>query len=282
MSHDSAILRIGQIDYANCYPIFRSLINSNPENNYTFVKGVPSELNSLLSSGQLDICPSSSIEYARHPDKYLILRDLSISSIGRVKSVFMFSRFPIENLNGKTVGLTGESATSVNLLKITLGEFYKFHNSYVKIENASIDALDDFAAILLIGDTALKAGLNVIEDVYVYDLGEIWLKNTGLPFVFALWIIREEAVQRAKMEVISLYSRLCHAKQQAYGSFENYAEDFGMDWIGKNELINYWKTISYDLTTSHIEGLQLFYHLSTNLGLVEKEPLIRIFPENSK
>jgi chorismate dehydratase len=280
MSPDTEILRIGQIDYANCFPIFNCLKNTNPECSYAFIKGVPSELNSMLSSGRLDLCPSSSIEYARHPNNYLILKDLSISSIGRVKSVFLFSRFPIENLDGKTLGVTGESATSVNLLKIALGKFCKFHNTYVKIENASIDALDDFPAVLLIGDTALRAGLQDMKDVHAYDLGDIWFKNTGLPFVFALWIIREETVLKAKREAISLYSRLCHAKMHAYKTFESCADDFGMEWIGKSELINYWQTISYDLTPRHIEGLRLFYHLSADLGLIDREPPIRIFPDN--
>ncbi len=282
MKTESSFLRIGQIDYANCFPIFCCLKNTNPEGSYTFIKGVPSELNSKLYSGQLDLCPSSSIEYARHPDKYLILKDLSISSVGKVKSVFLFSRLPIEYLDGKTVGLTGESATSVNLLKIILGRFYKFQNSYVKIENASIDALDDFSAVLLIGDKALKTGLQEIKDVYVYDLGEIWFRNTGLPFVFALWIIREESVLKAEREAVSLYSRLCVAKEHAYNSLESCAEYFGNEWIGKNELINYWETISYDLTSNHMEGLRLFYRLSAELGLIESEPRIRIFPENGE
>ncbi len=280
MSPETAMLRIGQIDYANCFPIFNSLKNSHPPGSYSFIKGVPSELNAMLSSGQLDVCPSSSIEYARHPEKYLILKNLSISSIGPVKSVFLFSRFPIENLDGKTIGLTGESATSVNLLKIALGVFYKFSNSYVKLENASIGALDDFPAILLIGDTALKTGLHDVKDVYAYDLGEIWYQMTGLPFVFALWIIREETVRNAKREVAALYGRLCRAKNHACKSFESCAGDFGQEWIKKNELVNYWTAMSYDLTPGHIEGLQLFYRFSAGLRLIEKEPRIRLYPGN--
>ena len=27
---------------------------------------------------------------------------------------------------------------------------------------------------------------------YVYDLGEVWKKHTGLPFVFAAWVSRKE------------------------------------------------------------------------------------------
>ncbi len=233
----------------------------------------------MLSSGCLDICPSSSIEFAKHPDKYLILKNLSISSIGQVKSVFMFSRLPIEKLNGLTIGLTKESDTSINLLKIILQKFYSFHNSYSKIKDSSIDTLDDFNAILLIGDSAIKAGIRKTKDVFVYDLGDLWYKHTGLPFVFALWILREDAVQREIKYTFNLYTELCNAKQCAYKSYDKLAETFGNEWIGREELINYWRTISYDLTPDHLEGLRKFYRYSSELGLIEGEPQLRIFPQ---
>jgi chorismate dehydratase len=107
----------------------------------------------MLLSGQLDVCPSSSIEFAKHPESYLILKDLSISSIGRVKSVYLLSRLPIENLDQQTLGLTGESDTSVNLLKIILHKFYGHRNSFETLRISTPEALSDFPAILLIGDS---------------------------------------------------------------------------------------------------------------------------------
>ncbi len=243
-----------------------------------FLRGVPAELNAMLSSGKLDVCPSSSIEFAKHPHKYLLLKNLSISSIGRVKSVFLFSRLPIERLDGLTVGVTKESETSVNLLKIILQKFYNFHNSYSKLSNPTIEALDDFDAILLIGDSALKAGLREIKGVYVYDLGGLWYGYTGLPFVFALWILREDAAQRNRDDILNLYARLCNAKQLAYNTFEKLADSYEREWIGREELIRYWETISYDLTPRHLEGLRKFYCYAAEIGLIEREPQIRLFP----
>lgn len=232
-----------------------------------------------MSSGHLDICPSSSIEFAKHPQRYLILKNLSISSIGHVKSVFLFSRLPIEKLDGQTVGLTKESDTSINLLKIILQKFYNYHNSYTNISNSNINSLDDLKAILLIGDSALKAGLHKSKDIYAYDLGDLWYRHTGLPFVFALWILREDAAHNEKKSVSNLYAELCNAKQLAYRSYEKLAGIYGKKWIGKEELINYWQTISYDLTPHHLEGLRKFYLYSTELGLIENNPLIRLFPD---
>lgn len=190
----------------------------------------------------------------------------------------MFSRLPIDKLDGQTVGLTNESDTSVNLLKIILRKFYKHHNSFTRITNSTINALEDFSAILLIGDSALKAGLCEVNDIYVYDLGDLWFGHTGLPFVFALWIIREEAVMKEENKVIALHTELCDAKNCAYSSFESLAGNYINEWIGKKELIDYWKNISYDLTPLHLDGLQLFYRYSAELGLIDGEPQIRLFP----
>src|SRR5205823_5914425 len=47
-------------------------------------------------------------------------------------------------------------------------------------------------ALLLIGDSALKARHGVPGKTYIYDLGEVWQQWTGLPTVFALWIARKD------------------------------------------------------------------------------------------
>jgi chorismate dehydratase len=227
----------------------------------------------MLFSGHLDICPSSSIEFAKHPESYLILKDLSISAIGPVKSVYLFSNLPIESLDRQTVGLTGESDTSVNLLKIILRKFYGHRNTYKKLLVSTTDALNDLPAILLIGDSALRAGLQKNSSWYAYDLGELWYNNTGLPFVFALWIVREEAVSRKKDWVAALYARLCVAKNSAFGMFESIADSFTKEWIG------YWRTISYDLTSRHLDGLQVFYQFSAELGLIGAVPRLHLFPD---
>ena len=46
-------------------------------------------------------------------------------------------------------------------------------------------------AILLIGDRAMHEPED--DFVEVMDLGQVWYDWTGLPFVFAMWIAREDA-----------------------------------------------------------------------------------------
>ena len=47
-------------------------------------------------------------------------------------------------------------------------------------------------AILVIGDRAMD--LDTHEFCESWDLGEQWLKETGLPFVFAMWVARDGAM----------------------------------------------------------------------------------------
>ena len=111
-------LKIGRFSYSNLFPIFYMLEKECDCSEYEFIEGVPSELNKKIRENEIDVSPSSSIEYLRNPDKYDLLDDHSISSKGPVGSIFLFSRRPIETLNGLTVLTSSQSETSVALQEI--------------------------------------------------------------------------------------------------------------------------------------------------------------------
>lgn len=273
------MLRIGEINYLNCTPLFTSLRTNFQDTFYTFVSGHPAELNAKLRGGEVDICPSSSIEYARNPDLYRILPELSISSKGPVRSVRLFSRLPIESLDGVSIGLTGESETSVILLKILLSLKFSFANSYYSVEQSAQNFPAGHDALLLIGDRALIEASQK-RTGYVYDLGELWYEFTGLPFVFALWLLREDVLSRSAEAVSLFHKRLVSSKEKAVMSFAEIAATLEQNiWTNSSFLIKYWSIISYDLTQEHIEGLKLFYRFAAECGFIESEPHLRMFEE---
>ncbi|NVN98409.1 MAG: menaquinone biosynthesis protein [Geobacteraceae bacterium] len=275
------MFRVGEISYLNCTPLFTVLRSSYANDGYSFVSGHPSELNAKLRSGEIDLCPSSSIEYAQNPDKYLILPDLSISSKGAVKSVLLFSALPIEALDGVSIGLTGESETSVILLKILLTMKYSFANSYYKAAESDQSIYSGHDALLLIGDRAL-AEASKFYDAHVYDLGELWQEFTGLPFVFALWLLREDSFHRSPQTVRLLHERFVCSKERAIASFNEISQTTKQNiWDNPSFLINYWNIISYDLTKEHIEGVKLFYRYAAKCGFIESEPQLRMLEWNS-
>jgi chorismate dehydratase len=271
-------LRIGWIDYANCTPIFSTLRMLFNCEELEFVHGVPACLNGKLAAGEIDVCPASSFEYARSYSQYLIFPGLSISSIGPVKSVYLFSKIPLENLCGKTIALTPESETSIALLKILLEKYYGFSNRFFYYSDEShASALETSAAILLIGNTAMQ-WFQRRTDLYSYDLGELWFKETGLPFVFALWIIREQTALAKNLEASSLSSRLRVAKEVSLTRLEQLVDECGeRSWIDRGSLVSYWRTISYDLGQDHLRGVSAFYRDAKEIGLLDNEPQLRFF-----
>lgn len=272
-------LRIGHIKYANCTPIFTALATHFDCTGYQFVDGVPAELNAMLRSGVIDLSPSSSIEYAMAHDQYCLLPDLSISAVGAVKSVFLFSRVPVEELGGAAIGLSAESDTSVNLLKVLLARKYGHSNSFERTRLPFREALSHYPGLLLIGDSALKAAADS-HGYYCYDLGEQWHSFTGLPFVFALWIVRMDAAREKREELTRLRRDLVAAKQLAYGSYAEIAAGcVEREWLGVEELVDYWRTISYELTPAHLEGARSFFRHAFEMGLIPSLPELRFFGE---
>lgn len=250
-------LRVGKIPYANLFPIFYTLETAFDCSSYEFIEGVPSQLNRMLREGAVDISPSSSIEYLRNPSLYRIVEGHSISSRGPVGSIFLFAKRPLHELGGAAVAVTSQSETSIVLLRIILEKFYGVRSSLFvtdRPEEADADAY------LLIGDEALRQHAEKKDSgqVHIYDLGEVWHRRTGLPFVFALWIMRPAVGERA--QVLAAFLRdLDAAKRRALRTLAAIARHAPMRaFMSEAEILDYWSKLDYELTPEHKEGLALF------------------------
>ena len=273
-------LLIGKIPYANLFPAYYYLEKKCNCKDYTLIKGVPSGLNKMLRNGKIDVSPSSSIEYLRHRNKYSIIPFFSISSAGPVCSIFLFSKLPLEKLHRKTIAVSSHSDTSVVLLKIILKNFFSLNCKFISVKSGSLKKiLNAYPACLLIGDEAMREAKNTVTRcnvqvtgtttntkprnqnslLYTYDLGDLWFKHTGLPFVFALWIVRKKSLVQKEGLVKRLSLDLIRAKEYASKNLSLIARQSPQrKWLSTRELVNYWKGISYDFTDKHMEGLRLF------------------------
>jgi chorismate dehydratase len=261
-------VRIGRIPYANLFPIFYMLDRSADRSAYEFVEGAPSVVNELLREGEIDISPSSSIEYLRNRGRYVVLENHSISSAGPIGSIFLFSRRPIETLNGLTVLASSQSETSVALLGIVLKQFYELDCTLKLSSEPLARGLETHTAYLLIGDDALREALRWPK-LHIYDLGNIWYKNTGLPFVFALWIARNDWITQDPALLERFRKELDTAKASALKNLRNIARESPLlNVLSEEEIVSYWKGISYDLSGTHREGLALFRKYAEVLKLL--------------
>lgn len=265
-------LTIGRITYANCIPFFHYLRDTGFSGE--IVDGVPADLNRRLAAGEIDVCPSSSFEYALHHKDYLLLPGHSISSVGPVYSVLLFAPDDLSALSGQSIALTGESATSVNLLKVVLQEFCGVSDIDCAVPDVEVEALlASGQSALLIGDRALRAGQNVPEGMRIYDLGAIWYHYTGLPFVYALWLVRRDAVARQASAVADFARQLAQARSRAFEALSHIAKQCeGNVPLTGEALVQYWERLSFDLTDGHLEGLRLFFTLCQKYALLPEVP----------
>jgi chorismate dehydratase len=129
-----------------------------------------------------------------------------IATRDQVKSVMLFSNEGWRDLNGKTIGITDDTATSVKLLRVLLEKKYGVKATFERL-HSGVNDCSKYDAVLLIGDEALhryKTGLNGFE--LVYDLAKEWYDWQKLPFVFAVWAMKKSLPDATKYELKSIVS----------------------------------------------------------------------------
>lgn len=263
---------VGHIPFLNCVPCFQFLKQSGFVGG--LVSGVPSALNSMLQQGELDISPSSSFEYAQHWQDYLLLPGHSISSAGKIKSVLLFSPVELSALEGRKIAITGESATSINLLRVILREFVGLEEFADSVPNEPVENLiARQEPALLIGDRALRAAAAQPAGMKIFDLGELWYQQTGLPFVYALWMIRRESLGAYAAELENLSDQLWQSYEIVMQNPKVVAALYTADTgLNVGQIVDYWNGIDYRLEDRHLEGLHLFFSLCEKLKLLEQAP----------
>ena len=173
--------RIGCVRYLNSKPLIHG---HGPEVSFE----TPASLADGLRAGRLDAALSPIFELLDRPG-YLVVDDVAIACDGPVYSVFIAHHGPLAAL--RTLFLDRDSRTSYNLQRVLLAEFYGLMPRCEPFPDAAPPAeLRPGEGALIIGDPAIEFRLAHGERYQYLDLGAAWRENTGLPFVFAAWLVR--------------------------------------------------------------------------------------------
>jgi chorismate dehydratase len=173
-------LRVGRLPYLNAVPFSGPFVGEEPR----WHTDVPRRLGELAAAGRLDAALLASRDALALEPEFRPL-DLGIACRGPVGSVLLFSKDPVSELDGARLALTAESRTSRALLRILMREHFGVQPRYVA---GGVRA----DACLAIGDAAL-AMRAAARWPFVLDLGAAWARFTGLPFVYARWVVRRDA-----------------------------------------------------------------------------------------
>ncbi len=230
--------QVGHIQFLNCLPLYHMLVKNGAVLEMDLFKDTPVELSRKIIAGRLDISPIPAIEYARHADSLMLLPDLTVSSSGRVMSITVVSKVPIQELDGQTVALTNTSATSQVMAKIIFREKYNISPVYFESPPDLPEMFREAEAALLIGDDALRLFPNK-GGYYLYDLGELWQELTGEKMVYAVWAVRREYVRKHPEMTAGVFRAF--RQSLAMRALRKYQ---GRSPGGKLFLQNFWRIIS--------------------------------------
>ena len=248
--------RIGAVSYLNSKPLVEDLAKLLPDADIRL--DFPSRLADELSAGRLDVALIPSIECMREPD-YEIVSDACVATHGPVLSVKLYSRVPLGSI--RTLALDEGSRTSAALAKIMLHERYGVRPATqpLPLGQSTEHAIAD--AILLIGDRAMHAPHESFAAVW--DLGEEWLHWTGLPFVFAMWVARSNAV------LGPVDAMLCEARDRGVERIPQIARrEAAKLGISVEKAESYLKhNLHFRLGSAERSGLRLYQQLAVKLGL---------------
>ncbi len=250
-------LRIGAVSYLNSKPLIEGLADALPDASLQL--DVPSRLADELQKGRLDVALIPSVEAFFDPD-YVIVSDACVATHGPVLSVKLYSRVPPGEI--QTLALDEGSRTSACLTKVILHEQFGVQP---KIETLPLNRgtqATSADAILLIGDRAMHAPAESFHTVW--DLGEAWLRWTGLPFVFAMWVARRDTDLRGVGEALSAVrdlglTRIGEIARRESGPL-GLSTEVAQRYLTRN--------LHFRLGSAERQGLRLFHRLAAEQGLV--------------
>lgn len=246
-------LIVGCIPYLNLLPYY----HGGPLGRMPCVEAPPRQLGELVLSGKVDAAPLAVVDTWRWEEKLQPIGDLGLACSGPVKSVLLFSRRPLVELDGCLVRVTSESSTSAVLLRLLMAEKYGF--SGVRFERGEGGG----EAFLVIGDQALR-----LKDdppgryPFVFDLGEEWTSWTGKPFVFARWVARRAC---ARDEVEALGEALCRRLAANLASLGKLAAA-SRAGFSPERVERYLARFRYHLDADDLAGSELFRHRVSDNG----------------
>lgn len=263
-----SVVRIGAVSYLNARPLVDGI--ETRTDRFSIRYDLPSVCAQLLHSREIDLGLIPSIEYLRG-DGYAIVPDCAVASDGPVASVAIFTSMPIERV--QSIALDTSSRTSVALTRVMAARYFGIAPSFVDYSPDLPGMIARADAALLIGDPALLADYRPLG-LQKIDLGAAWKDFTGLPFVFACWTGIPGAVTAEDVATLQAARTAgeAHPEDVAARFFPDDPERaaLGGRYLREN--------IRFRLGDRECAGLERFFALAADVGVVPRSQSLRWFP----
>jgi chorismate dehydratase len=252
--------RLAASSYLNSAPLIWSFLNGSKRGGVDFVEAVPARCADMLSRSEVEGALVPVIEYQRIAGGALV-PDVCVGSQKEVLSVVLVSKdTELEQI--RTVALDDSSRTSATLVKVIFREFLDEEPEWTVRSPRLEEMLERNDAALIIGDPGMtfpRSGLKV------WDMAALWRQYTGLGFVFAMWMVGDDAIGRARTVDFT------GARDEGVAHIEDIVSEY-RDKIPMPvaELRKYLtENIVFRVDNSMEQGLRLYFELAAKHGLIE-------------
>ena len=245
-------MRIGAINFLNALPLCQQL--SQQDKSWKIIEALPSELAKALRSGEIDVGLVPQVEACRDP-RYRILPGHCISCDGEVGSILLFLNKEWQDL--QVVGVDRASNSSVALLQVLrhLDGLPPLEILEIGSDLSVLEKANPPDAVLLIGDPALQHRSANLERI---DLGQAWKSKTGLPFVFAVWLSRDQLPSSIVTGLHNSAVRGLELRDQIAADFSRTRPEI-LDFAAAKEYL--YQNICYNLGEGQKQALESFHRL---------------------
>lgn len=269
-----APVRIGAVTYLNARPLVYGL-EQHPRFDVRF--DLPARCADLLHAGETDLGIIPSIEFLRAPngpESYRVVPEVAITSRGTVASVAIYTTKDMRDV--RSVALDTSSRTSVALTRVMCARAFGIAPRFEASAPDLPAMLERADAALVIGDNALFLHAGPVQvgqgasartvDVQKIDLGDLWLKTTGLPFVYAFWVGRPDALTPDDVHALVATRDASLLKTREIAEFY-YPDDAARQDVADRYLRD---NIKYRLGPDERAGVERFYAYAAELGVVPR------------
>jgi chorismate dehydratase len=258
--------KLAASSYLNSAPLIWSFLNGSKRGQVGFVEAVPARCAQLLAQAEVEGALVPVIQYQRIAGGALV-RDVCVGSQKEVLSVVLVSK-DTELEKVRTVALDESSRTSATLVKIIFREFLDHEPAWTVRTPNLAEMLERNDAALIIGDPGMTFPR---EGLKVWDMASLWRKYTGLGFVFAMWMVRDEALERARDVDFA------GARDEGIAHVDDIVAEYESKIpMPVSELRKYLtENIVFRVDDSMQRGLQLYYELAFKHQLIDSVKPLR-------
>jgi chorismate dehydratase len=256
------MIRVALVSYFNTRPFTDGLQRWFGEDELTLTEVPPSECAAQLKAGLCDMAlmPVGALSDF---EGVSIMKDHCLGADGKVDSVFLFSHVPV--MEATTLVLDPHSRSSNGLAAVLMKEYWEREIPVVQPSGERFSQIKGTVCGVAIGDKAFAEKENY---PYVYDLAEIWKRYSGLPFVFAVWAYRPEALNDGMLERVRIALEWGRVNRQK--SAVKWAANYGYE---TEDAVNYlMNSISYEFDSAKHEAMKKYFYLLQNVAA--SQPLI--------